>query len=493
MGSPAAIADDRASGVAGVEPSRRKLAFNYALLSGGEAVAKIAAFLAFTYLGRTLGSARYGSVEFTVALIVFFSLPVSFGLEEYGARELARNPDARGALAVEISYLRLLLSLVSAAVLAVCLFFIPRAAEEKMLVAAWGLSLVLLPGLAQWFFQGHDEMGWVTVISIVRQSVFAILVLTSFDAARPLYQLGFYECAAVACAVAAGWYGLRRKLDFRFEPIRMDSRRLRQHLAAAMPIGLSHISWAFLWYSATVILGFASTRQQVGEFGVAHRITLSIHTFVWLYFVNLLPSISRAAADGATLRRLLNHSIRLSSWVGFFAALAGAIVCRGAVSLTFGDAFAGAAPVLALLLALIPLTLVHGHFRYTLIAANEQRWLMAWSLASAALTIALAVAWAPAHGAIGAAWALIAGGLAQMFLNYFSVRRHVIAIPFFGGWLVPAAAAGAAFVCYQSFPANPLAAAGAAFALYGAALVAAEHRALGAAMVQLRDWKASAA
>lgn len=486
MGSPAVIAEHPAAAPAAAQPSRRRLAANFALLSAGELLAKVAAFLAFTHLGRTLGSARYGSVEFAVAVIVFFSLPVSFGLEEYGARELARRPAERAILAAEISVLRLLLAFVAATILALCLWLTPRPTEEKLLVAAWGASLLLLPGLAQWFFQGHDEMGWVSILSIVRQSVFAVLVLTCFDSSQPLYRLGLYECAAVAAAVLAGWYGLRHRLQFRFSAFSFDSLRMRSHLAAAMPIGLSHISWAFLWYSATVILGMLSTRQATGEFGVAHRITLSIHTFVWLYFVNLLPSISRAAADKSALEQLLRGSIRLSSWAGFFIALLGAIASSAAVALTFGPGFANAAPVLAILLALIPLTLIHGHYRYTLIAANQQRWLMIWSMVSAAFTIALAVLWTPTHGALGAASALLAGGIAQLLLNYASLRRHILALPFFSYWIAPALAAAASFALYRAFPNTPLAAAAASIALYTALLLTLERQALREGFAHLR-------
>src|SRR5258706_14755368 len=46
---------------AGISP--RALTVNYFLLSGGELLSKVAAFLAFSRLGRGLGAARYWAIE----------------------------------------------------------------------------------------------------------------------------------------------------------------------------------------------------------------------------------------------------------------------------------------------------------------------------------------------------------------------------------------------------------------------------------------------
>jgi O-antigen/teichoic acid export membrane protein len=156
---PPPLAGNSAAGI-----SPRALTVNYFLLSGGELLSKVAAFLAFTRLGRVLGAARYGSIEFAIALIVLFSWPVAFGLEEYGSRETARRRHAglpnQLALAYEIAALRLLLALASLTVLAGVIWMLPRSAEDKQLLAVYGASLLLLPYLTHWFFQGCDDMAW---------------------------------------------------------------------------------------------------------------------------------------------------------------------------------------------------------------------------------------------------------------------------------------------------------------------------------------------
>ena len=87
------------------------------LLSGGEPAAKLFCFFAFTRLGRVLGPERYGSLEFVLAMVIFFTLPADCGLGSCGAREIARGRYPVPRLMAGIAVLRLLLALASFAVL----------------------------------------------------------------------------------------------------------------------------------------------------------------------------------------------------------------------------------------------------------------------------------------------------------------------------------------------------------------------------------------
>jgi O-antigen/teichoic acid export membrane protein len=172
----------------------RRLAINFLYLSGGEIAAKLLTFLCFSYLARTLGPVNYGAVEFTLAIMVFFTLPVDLGLSWYGTREIAHDPACAARLLGEITGLRLTLGLCSMTGLAVFIALLPRGADQKALLALYGLSLLGAPFLLQWFFQGHDAMPWVALISIVRQFAFAFPVFLVCRAGTPLPYIGIVEC-----------------------------------------------------------------------------------------------------------------------------------------------------------------------------------------------------------------------------------------------------------------------------------------------------------
>ncbi len=423
-------------------PDASRLAGNYLLLVGGELLAKLTLFFAFTHMGRVLGAERYGDLEFTLASMVFFTLPVDLGLGVYGAREIARNHARAPVLLREVARLRLLLVGASLACLAVFVLLVPKSAEVKQLLMVYGLSLLALPLHFQWYFQGHDRMGWVAGASIIRSAMFAGLVFLMLRPGSPLVVVGAVECASVAAVAVFCLSVAATRFKSRLAGPRTSMRASLAHLREAAPIGIVELTWAFLWYIATVLLGLLASGDSVGWFGASHRLVMALHTFVWMYFFNLLPSISRTRqAPRPALCGLLGPSIRLTVWGGVLAALVISMAAGDLLGLAYGAAFAPGGPLLATLVWIIPLALLSGHYRYTLIAYGLQRWHLYSTAVAAAVVVGLSLYWMPRFGALGAARALLTGCLVEFALVWLSVRRMVVAVGFARQCLAPAALA----------------------------------------------------
>ncbi len=413
-----------------VETARPRLAKNYVLLTVGECVAKAMAFIAFTYLGRTLGPERYGSLEFVLAAMVFFTLPVDLGLGDYGAREVARNRPAAPTLLDHVTSLRFVLAACSFCALLAFIVVAKQSTEVKALLALYGVSLFGAPGLLHWFFQSHDCMHWVAAASITRQTVFAALVLTLVRPGTQLSRVGVIECAAVAATVLVSLAAVTRGLGYRIPRPIAQLRELLVHIRQAAPIGLSELAWAFQWYFATVLLGFLAADRSLGWFGAAHRMVTSLHTFVWLYFFNLLPSIARSASlPHGRLLELMSRSMSVAAWSGAFVALLVTVLAQTLMVTAYGQQFVAAAGLLSILVWMIPVSMLSGHYRYTLIGYGRQKLLLLSVTASAAISVLLCFALIPWMGAVGAAFGLIGGSVANLALSYALVRRAVLRIP----------------------------------------------------------------
>src|SRR5579862_24355 len=234
----------------------RRLAINFLFLSAGEFTAKMLTFASFSYLARTMASGEYGFLEFTLALMVFFTLPADLGLGSYGAREIARQPDRAARLLHEITGLRMLLAIGSMALLGVFILLVHQPLKLKFLLALYGASLLGGPFLLQWFFQAHDQMHWVGVASIVRQAGFAVLVFLLCRGGAPLFYIGLIECASVAAVAAFCVYVARHQMGFAWPWPDLRLSGILGHIREAAPIGFTELAWAFMWYFCTVLLGF---------------------------------------------------------------------------------------------------------------------------------------------------------------------------------------------------------------------------------------------
>lgn len=425
------------------------LARNYLTLTAAEFLSKLITFFCFTWLGRVLGAERYGSLEFTLALMAFFTLAADFGLGIFAAREIARDPWLAPDLLGRVVRLRVLLAAACVAAIVVFVLFLRKPDEVRLLLLLYGLSLLAWPLAFQWFFQGHDRMDWVAGLSIIRQAVFAALVFLFMRPGAPLALLGLFECASMLAVAAAGVFALRMRFGIRSAGRREPLPELFLSLRQSAPIGLAELTWAFLWYFATVLLGFEKSDRSLGWFGASHRVTMALHTFVWLYFVNLLPSMSRCVGRAPEeMRRLVSRSMRVAAWASVFVAFTVTVFSERLLSLAYGAEFAPAGRLLSVLVWMVPVAMLSGHYRYTLIAANLQRRLLGAAGAGAAVAVLASLALVPRIGALGAAMSLLAACAVEFAVAYAFVLRGVGRFPFLPALIRPAAAAGLSLGCY---------------------------------------------
>jgi O-antigen/teichoic acid export membrane protein len=421
------------------EPKR--LAVNFAYLSAGEMTAKLLTFASFSFLAHRLGPANYGILEFTLAVMTFFTLPADLGLSWYGAREVARNPDRGPRLLHEITGLRLALTLCSMAGLVLFILLIHKSYEQKELLGIYCVSLLATPFLLQWFFQAYDRMVWVAGATIVRQIGFAGLVFLCCRGGHSLLWVGFAECVSVTCIATYCVLMTRYSLGAPWPWPDLHVGRLMGHIRESLPIGLSELSWAFMWYFCTVLLGLFYPDKSLGWFGASHRTVMAMHTFVALYFFNLLPSIARCVGHpDSQLLQLMDRSMRFVAWTGLYAAAALSVLGPWVLQLLYGKAFRAGSSTFAILVWMLPIAMLSGHHRYALLAYNRQVRLLWCMVASAVIAIVSGLILTPIYGGSGAACALLIANAFNLVLVYFSVRKLIVEVPIWPQIRVPVAA-----------------------------------------------------
>ncbi|MGH9801886.1 MAG: oligosaccharide flippase family protein, partial [Blastocatellia bacterium] len=360
---------------------------NFLSLAGAEIAAKALTFAAFAYLARVSGPDGFGYIEFAAAAVMCAGLIVEQGFNPFGAREIAKSPERTEALVSEIVLVRLVLAVGLYVALVIFALVFDRAAVQARLLLVYGLSLLAMPLLLQWVFQGHDRMRTVAAIQVVRQLIFAALVFALVHNAQQIWRVGLAETIGLASAAAFGAWSYRRQLNGR---IRLRWKFSPQLLREGMTIGLSQIFWVVKMSGATLILGLIAAPEDVGYFGGAMRILMALHTFVWLYFFNLLPSLSRAwVANDGSFAALTARSLRVVALLAVIGAGIWVAVAPTVVRVVYGQAFAPAGIALQWFAGVCAVAAISGHYRFGLIAAGYQTAEMVTSLIGAIAAVVL--------------------------------------------------------------------------------------------------------
>ena len=400
----------------------RELIRNFLSLAGAEVLAKLITFAVFAYIARLAGPAGYGYIEWAAAILMCASLIVDQGFSGYGSREIARDPAQTERVVREIVTARVLLAGLGYAAIAAFAFFFVRDSRVFDLLLVYGLSLWALPFVMQWVFQGHDKMNLVAVTQVIRQITFAAVVLSFLRTPDDLLAVGFAEVAAAAAAAAFSVWIYRTKiLRTRFELRPAVSARLFRE---GVPIGLSQMFWVVRMFGATLILGLVATSEDTGYFAGALRVLIALHTFVWLYFFNLFPSLSRAwATNPGEFTRLIRNSMLLVCLISAPVGLVWVVAAPTAITFIYGPAFSIAGSSLQWMAGICVAAALSGHFRFGLIAAGYQNREMFCSALGAVSAVVLVPLWYLRAGPGGAAAGLFVAELLVLLASWIFAKK----------------------------------------------------------------------
>ncbi len=343
---------------------------NYVYLTLAELAGKVVTFIAIANLARVVGPTAYGYFEFAAAALFCAGLIVDQGLGPYGAREIARAPARTGELVSEIVALRFVLALITMVLVVGFALGFAHSVTVTQLLLIYALDLLVMPLLLQWVFQGHDQMSTVAVLQIIRQALFAVVVLV---AVRDSAQIWLAAVAEGIGILGAALYGMfryyrhfRRGIELRFK---LSTHLLRESL----PIGLSQIFWVVRMYGAILIVGLIAPPQQVGYFGAAMRLFVALHAFIYLYLFNLLPSMARTWQQrDSSFEKLIGRSMWLVGWCCLPLVTLWVILAPNVVTAVYGPQFLPGGLALAWLGLAFGAAWLDGHYRFGLIAAGRQ-------------------------------------------------------------------------------------------------------------------------
>ncbi len=402
-----------------------KLVKNFLSLAGAEVVSKVVTFGAFAYLARVMGPGGFGYIEFAAAVLLCAGLFVEQGFGSYGAREIAKSPRCTPVLVAEIVTVRFLLAIVAYIAVVALALLLDRPPVVTQLLLIYSLSLLAMPLLLQWVFQGHDQMQLVSVLHLIHKSVFAILVLTFVRGAAHIWFVAVAELAAVCSAVAYGIWIYRHRFGGTIQRPSAISKRL---FCEGVPIGLSQMFLMVRMFGATLIVGIIASAEDVGFFAGAMRILIALHAFVWLYYFNLLPSLTRAwqRGDGSFVS-FIERSLHGVVWLSVAGGLVWVSVAPTVIVGVYGQAFAPAGTALQWLAGVFVVLGISGQYRYALIAAGRQNAQMVTAGLGASVAIILILVGYDRAGPTGAAIGLFVAEVVVWWGTWWC-GRHMLGL-----------------------------------------------------------------
>ncbi|MGQ0733983.1 MAG: oligosaccharide flippase family protein [Acidobacteriota bacterium] len=435
---------------------RPKMFWDLSSLASGQLLSALLGFVGFAYLARTLTPETYGSVEYVVGVAALAAIVIEGGMGPLGTLVISRDPARVAELAGRIPIARLLVALVVVPLVGLSSHLAGFSSNVTMLTWWFALSLLAIPFKQDWLLQGLERMTYVAPAQVLKSAGFAIGVLLAIHGPGDLVRVGQVEALA-AFLGALYFIVVQRALSI---PLALEGRLASTWalMRDGAAIGASNMLWPFMVHAPILLVTNLSGSAEAAWLGGAQRIVVAFVSFSALYFFNLYPLIARGLTeDRSRWGRLMDSSFRVIAWGSIGIALVTTLVAEVIVTAVFGDLFRVAGPVLSIYIWILPLRLLSGHARWTLLAAERQRLLLLVELGCAATIVALALALVPLYGAAGAAVAGVLGNIAGWCLAHRAAERHAGSLPGARQVLLPMTAAVlAATVAWFADTSHPL-------------------------------------
>ena len=153
--------------IAGKE--KRTLIENFFSLYFLQLASYVLPLITLPYLVRVLGPEKFGLIAFAQAFIQYFMLLTDFGFNLSATREISIHREDKNKISrifVSVFIVKLLLLLIAAIIIAIIVNSFDKFSSDKIVFYLTSLSIIGWVMFPQWFFQGIENMKFVTLFNI---------------------------------------------------------------------------------------------------------------------------------------------------------------------------------------------------------------------------------------------------------------------------------------------------------------------------------------
>ena len=355
-------------------------------------------------LARYLGPHGFGLMAFAIAFPSMFSIVVGFGMGAFITRDLARDPSQMSRYVSNGIILKILLALLTLAVVYI-FSLVLHLPHEKSVLVFMGTLLMIFEGNTRFIlsvFQGYQKMTIVAVVNLTSRIGWVLLSIGLI-----FFKAGINELLAVRVLL----YGVTLVvsvflIDRRIERIKwsLDWAFIWKMMKASFPFALFRLFGGVYTDIDTVMLSSMRGDVMTGWYAAAYKI-LRIFAFIPSgVFQGVMPAYTKLSnKNPEDILEVLERSIKYLLICVFPICGAISLLAKPLTVFIYGNRFSQASGALQILSWSLVFTFLNSALNASIAAQGQEKqgsWIMFSGLAASALSNLVAI---PLWGYLGAA------------------------------------------------------------------------------------------
>ena len=249
----------------------KSILYNTFYLMIAEIIVRIITFLTVAYLARIVGVSHFGRLEFSFAVLSYFSIFAILGLNTIGNKEISIDREKSSVLLSNILVIQFLSAVVSGGLFFLFSLYSGKDEATRLLLTLQILNILGTVFGIEWFFIGMKEMIHVGINRVVRQIIYFLAIIIFVRSASDFMLVPLLYFAASFGGIFYLWFVLLHQEKIRFKP-QLDFLMWKDLLKQSLPIMGSYLLTKAYYNIDIVFLGLIKTDEQVGLYSGAYKI-----------------------------------------------------------------------------------------------------------------------------------------------------------------------------------------------------------------------------
>lgn len=253
---------------------------------------------------RTVGAEKYGMVVFAQAIISYITIFINFGFDVSATRKCSESRNDKNKLSILYSSVITLKSLllVISILVALPVLLLTGYSGAILLLFFMGLSIqeIFFP---IWFFQGMEEMKFITIFSFASQCLYVILILLFIRTESDYIFIPIFQSLGGILTSLCSSVIIRKRYKVRLT--RVSLIHLKSDFKESVPFFASRFSSVLMDKTNVLVIGRFFSYEMVAIYDLCAKVVSIITMPFSLVAQVLYPNVAKTKNMGL-VKKLVN-------------------------------------------------------------------------------------------------------------------------------------------------------------------------------------------
>lgn len=306
--------------------------------------------ITFPYISRVLQPENVGRINFGSSIVNYFTLAATLGVTTYAVRECStkkNNQKQFEQTASEIISINFITMLVSYTALIICLIFVPKFVDYRLLITIQSMAIFFTVIGADWLNTTMEDFRYITIRTVTFQFVSLVLMFLFVKKPSDYIVYAIISLGASSAGNLCNVFYRRRYGKIRL----VRQMNWKKHFPPIIGLFALMLSQTIMNSIDQTMIGFMMGDYDVGLYSVAYKVisivTQVVASITWV----VLPQLSGAFDDSdyPTINRILNKTLNFTYTLTIPCVVGLVILSKEVLLIVGGDNYLAAAPCLIIL------------------------------------------------------------------------------------------------------------------------------------------------